>query len=274
MSYDDLLYFDGPNTLEEITRHRDILAGAIAEAAYKAGIYNGKTPISGPHLLMFLSDMVENIKRLEDTLEPENIKADLSSKTNADGLIEFTNAAFDHEKGFFGTFKQFQPPIGFEHLQPNIQGIWVDGEWKKAMAAAQPEYFATPAQGLDYDGSRIISCDAGHNIEFCDVKFLTKIKKTSYKTSADVYISHNEYKFGRANNTIYEIVFLEDGFIKHLTSFTFQEAKECGAITLFPEGRKALDRETGKDAIPWCIDILTVRPMLEHRLIDAYAKKP
>lgn len=248
MNYRHLLYFDGPNTLEEVTRQRDILAEAIAKAAHEAGIYNAETQIGGPHLLMFLDDL-------------RQVACEAAQQVTC----------FDVEdNGFFGSFKPFPPSAGFEHLQPNIRGIWVDGEWKKAMEAAHPTVFSVPAQGLDYDGSRIVAHDGVHDVEFCDVKFLTKIKKTSYKTSADVYISHNEYKFDRANNTVFEIVFLEDGLIKHLTSFTFNEAKELGAITLYPEGRAVIDRETGKPAMPWCIDVLTVRPELESRLVEAY----
>lgn len=49
-------------------RERDILASAIAEAAVKTGIYNGEVQATGPHLLMFLDDMVDYTKHLENEL--------------------------------------------------------------------------------------------------------------------------------------------------------------------------------------------------------------
>ena len=39
-------------------KDRDQLAAAVAEAAQKVGIYNGETPLTGPHLLLLLADMV------------------------------------------------------------------------------------------------------------------------------------------------------------------------------------------------------------------------
>jgi hypothetical protein len=42
----------------EMRRQRDVLGKAIADAALKAGIYNGEVPLTGPHLLLLLDDMV------------------------------------------------------------------------------------------------------------------------------------------------------------------------------------------------------------------------
>lgn len=71
----NLVFYDGegkPHSVEEIaqiSKERDILATGIAEAAVKAGIYNGEVQTTGPHLLMFLDDMVEYSKHLENELE-------------------------------------------------------------------------------------------------------------------------------------------------------------------------------------------------------------
>lgn len=40
-------------------RERDMLAKAIADAAQKAGIYNGEVAMTGPHLLMLVNDLAE-----------------------------------------------------------------------------------------------------------------------------------------------------------------------------------------------------------------------
>ncbi len=249
MNYSDLLYFDGPNTLEEVTHQRDLLGAAIAEVAYKAGIYNCEVPVSTEHLLTLLNDLSVSI------LAPK-AKEDVSDETNT---------------GFFGSFKPFPPTRGFEHLTPAQQGICVDGWWKDSMQVSQGRLFEAAKQGLDYDGARV---ECGENEcsiqEYCDVKFLRKIKRTDYKISADVFISHNEYNFGRKYNTVFEILFLKDGLIRHLTSFTFQEAKELGAMTVFGGGNWVTDRHTGKEAAPWCIDILAVRPEIEHLLVSTY----
>lgn len=54
-------------TLEEVIRQRDLLAQAIVDAAYKAGVINGDVPLDGPQLLMVLDDMAEELKmRIED----------------------------------------------------------------------------------------------------------------------------------------------------------------------------------------------------------------
>lgn len=45
----------------KLRRERDTLAQSIADAALKAGIWNGEVPLSGPHLLMMVNDMAECI---------------------------------------------------------------------------------------------------------------------------------------------------------------------------------------------------------------------
>jgi len=45
--------------VERLTRERQLLAEAIAEAAHKAGIYNGEVPLTGPHLLLLADDLAE-----------------------------------------------------------------------------------------------------------------------------------------------------------------------------------------------------------------------
>ncbi len=238
MDYRDLLYFRGPLTIEEVTHQRDVLAAAIAEAAHKLGIYNAEVGVSTPQLLMFLQDMVPTKQTQEMTYTP----------------------------GVFGDFEPFELCEGFHLLPANLQGIWVDGGWKKKMAERHPQ-FVVADQGLDYDG---IFVGPNNEATYCDVKLLRKIKTTSYKCTANVYLSHNEYQFAKINNTVIEIVGAENGKIKHLTEFTFREAKEAGAITLFPEGKTSLGRESKKQEIPWCIDVLTVRPDLESRLITVF----
>lgn len=51
----------------EVVRQRDLLGQAIADAAFKAGIYNGNVPIDAPMMLMLLDDMSHEIRtRIED----------------------------------------------------------------------------------------------------------------------------------------------------------------------------------------------------------------
>lgn len=44
---------------EQAERERGLLAQAIADAAQKAGVYNGEVDLTGPHLLMLASDLAE-----------------------------------------------------------------------------------------------------------------------------------------------------------------------------------------------------------------------
>jgi len=50
-----------PDDVAKLRRERDTLAQSIADAALKAGIWNGEVPLSGPHLLMMVNDMAECI---------------------------------------------------------------------------------------------------------------------------------------------------------------------------------------------------------------------
>lgn len=65
--------------LARVTHERDMLAEAIADAAIKAGIYNGIYGKSaGPMMLQLANDMAEVIKDLEHNM---NIKADFIDAT-------------------------------------------------------------------------------------------------------------------------------------------------------------------------------------------------
>lgn len=44
---------DEPDLVKRLKHERDALGQAIADAAQKAGMYNGDVPLSGPHLIMF-----------------------------------------------------------------------------------------------------------------------------------------------------------------------------------------------------------------------------
>lgn len=54
--------------VEKVFQERDTLASAIVGAAFKAGIYNGEVQATGPHLIMFLDDMADYTKHLENEL--------------------------------------------------------------------------------------------------------------------------------------------------------------------------------------------------------------
>lgn len=64
--------------VQRLTYERDLLAEAIADAAKKAGIYNGEVPLTGPHLLMLADDLAEVILSMESNLD---IKAEFIDKT-------------------------------------------------------------------------------------------------------------------------------------------------------------------------------------------------
>lgn len=67
-------------TYERVVQERDILINAIANAAFRVGIYNGVygSNIGGPTALMLVDDMTEVIKDLEHNM---NIKADFIEAT-------------------------------------------------------------------------------------------------------------------------------------------------------------------------------------------------
>lgn len=46
-----------PDDVAKLKHERDTLAQGIADAALKAGIWDGEVPLSGPHLLMMVNDM-------------------------------------------------------------------------------------------------------------------------------------------------------------------------------------------------------------------------
>ncbi|AKF13419.1 hypothetical protein PHIN3_156 [Sinorhizobium phage phiN3] len=73
---------DRLDALYRVTRERDMLAEAIANAAIKAGIYNGvEGKAAGPLMLMLCQDMAEVIKSLEDNI---GVKADFIEATMND----------------------------------------------------------------------------------------------------------------------------------------------------------------------------------------------
>lgn len=61
--HDEILYTPGVDQLRqrEAHDHTEKLAQAIADAAKRAGIYNGEVPLTGPQLLMLLDDLVSSV---------------------------------------------------------------------------------------------------------------------------------------------------------------------------------------------------------------------
>ena len=49
---------------ERLTHERSALGRAIADAALRAGIYNGEVALSGPDLILLTQNMAEEIERL------------------------------------------------------------------------------------------------------------------------------------------------------------------------------------------------------------------
>ncbi|AGR47841.1 hypothetical protein PHIM7_142 [Sinorhizobium phage phiM7] len=78
---------DRLDALYRVTHERDMLAEAIANAAIKAGIYNGVYgKAAGPFMLMLCEDMAEVIKSLEDNI---GVKADWIEATINDSAGEY-----------------------------------------------------------------------------------------------------------------------------------------------------------------------------------------
>ncbi|WP_437309926.1 hypothetical protein [Sorangium sp. So ce388] len=57
--YEDLLA-----AVERLTRERNVLGGAIADAAKRAGVYNGEVALTGPDLVLLAQNMADEIVRL------------------------------------------------------------------------------------------------------------------------------------------------------------------------------------------------------------------
>lgn len=76
--------------LIRVTCERDMLAEAIANAAIKAGIYNGEVPLTGPHMLMLCDDLAEVIKSLEDNI---GVKANFIEATIDNSINDYWKIA-------------------------------------------------------------------------------------------------------------------------------------------------------------------------------------
>ena len=79
-------------TYERVVQERDMLASAIANAAQKAGIYNGEIGLTGPYLLMLADDLAEVILNMES-----NISDRLLVPLSADGKYVFIDGPGDVE---------------------------------------------------------------------------------------------------------------------------------------------------------------------------------
>lgn len=78
--------------VKRLTHERDALGQAIADAALKAGMYNGEVPLTGPHLIMFAQHLGEATAAQPDSGRdaalPKLIPRGPWDDENPDGMLE------------------------------------------------------------------------------------------------------------------------------------------------------------------------------------------
>ena len=74
-------------TVERLKAERDGLGSAIAEAAKRAGIYNGEVSLTGPELIMLCDDLAERDAAVAAMRERAAKVADTLEHEHGDGEI-------------------------------------------------------------------------------------------------------------------------------------------------------------------------------------------
>ena len=141
---------------------------------------------------------------------------------------------------------QLNLPSSFHLNSPSNKGLIVDEIWKNELSELSPRFYIPEEDDAPYD-----ACLDGK--EWFDVKLIPAREKSYH--SSYVYISHNEYLFGKKHDTRF-VIYEEVGDIaKFLIVFTFACAKREGAITLFDQGKWVHCKATGKLEAPWSIEV-------------------
>lgn len=150
---------------------------------------------------------------------------------------------------------------GFHSLDMSNRGLEFDKLFKSIMSVYSdvtiPEERDSP-----YD----MKSEDETGTEYFDVKLITD--KNEQRPTEYVYLSHNEYLFAKEQENFFYVVYREIGLFEeaHLTCvFSFEFAKEVGAMELFDAGKKVFCKATGKHETPWSINITRVQQFLSNK---------
>lgn len=161
---------------------------------------------------------------------------------------------------FFSLSKELKLTAGFELLTAKQQGFVVDGVWKDQMTRLVADQVCIPPQGHEADAVRV------SNGRPADVKWFTGVRYGKYENNASVYLSHNEYLYGKEHDTVYVIFCNRGGAGFCQKVFAWSAAKEVGAIQPYREGTWAFCKRTGKEEPPWSIELFLLDPFLRDIL--------
>lgn len=142
-------------------------------------------------------------------------------------------------------------PDDFHRLDMSNRGLEFDRAFKRDV----PNITVPPERDSPYD------FQLGDN--FFDLKLITD--KNEQRPTEYVYLSHNEYLFAKEQENFFYAVYREIGLFEeaHLTCvFSFEYAKEVGAMELFDAGKKVFCKATGKLETPWSINITRLQQFL------------
>jgi len=148
-------------------------------------------------------------------------------------------------------------PDDFHRLTMSERGLTFDKMFKQLMSAYSD---------VNVPAERDSPFDIQINDEaFYDLKLITD--KNVQRDTDYVYLSHNEYLFAKQQKHFFYIVYREIGLFEeaHLTCvFSFDYAKEVGALEVFPNGKKVFCHATGKPEMPWSINITRLQQFLSN----------
>ena len=147
--------------------------------------------------------------------------------------------------------KLILPPF-FSLNNASNKGLVFDSLWKAWMKVYYQTVSIPPEDDAPYD--------ACLGDEYFDVKLIPE-KTKRLDQDYYVYLSHNEYLFGKEHDTTFD-VYVEDGdMAERLIMFTFSFAKDLGAFELFADGKWVHCKATGRTEPPWSINVSRILRM-------------
>lgn len=149
------------------------------------------------------------------------------------------------------------PTVGYSALDMSQRGLRFDAYFKRFMSAYSD---VTVPEERDSPYDILIGEDRFHDLKLVTDK--GEARETDY-----AYLSHNEYLFAKDQENFFYIVYRERadvGEARLACVFSFQYAKDAGAIELFDSGKKVFCKATGKHETPWSINITRVQQFLKN----------
>ena len=144
-------------------------------------------------------------------------------------------------------------PPHFDLNKAHNKGLVFDGLWKAWMKVYHQNVIIPPEDDAPFD--------ACLSDVFYDVKLMPERSRLPHQHEYFVYISHNEYLFGKEKDTVYDVYVEDSDVAERLIQFSFSEAKELGAITLFADGKWVHCKVTGQTEPPWSINVSRILQM-------------